>query len=93
MKRSHITMANSTDRLAQNIAGPFYVDASCTDCDLCRSLAPAFFKRDDETGLSFVFRQPVTPVEVAEAEEAKDSCPSESIGSDAAGCASAPPRG
>ncbi|HVX57424.1 MAG TPA: ferredoxin [Candidatus Saccharimonadales bacterium] len=75
-------MALFIDRLSQNIAGAYYVDASCTDCDLCRSLAPEFFQRDDETGFSFVHRQPATADELTRAEEARTSCPSESIGHD-----------
>jgi ferredoxin len=75
-------MANLAERLRQNAAGPFYVDATCTDCDLCRSLAPAFFRRDDEIGYSFVHRQPVTPDEITVAEDAMNSCPTESIGND-----------
>jgi ferredoxin len=77
-------MANLTERLRQNATGPFYVDATCTDCDLCRSLAPAFFRRDDETGYSVVHRQPVTPDEITVAEDAMNSCPTESIGNDGA---------
>lgn len=73
-------MATPSLRLARNVVGPFYVDETCTDCDLCRSLAPAFFTRDDETGYSYVHRQPVTPAEVAEADDARTSCPTESIG-------------
>ncbi len=75
-------MATTTERLLQNVLGRYYVDASCTDCDLCRSTAPEFFKRDDEIGFSIVHRQPVTPAEIALAEEAREGCPSESIGSD-----------
>ena len=77
-------MANPLTRLALNAAGPFYVDETCTDCDLCRSLSPAFFTRDDDTGYSYVHRQPVTAEEIAEANETKESCPSESIGRDGA---------
>ena len=35
-------MANVKLRRAENVAGPFYVDSSCIDCDACRSMAPAF---------------------------------------------------
>jgi ferredoxin len=38
--------------------------------------------RDHESGFSFVYRQPVTPEERAAAEEAKQGCPTESIGND-----------
>jgi len=75
-------MANKTKRLPQNVPGPFYVDASCIDCDLCRGNAPQFFKRNDEIGYSIVYHQPATPEEYAEAEKALDACPTESIGHD-----------
>lgn len=75
-------MATTTERLPQNIIGRYYVDSSCIDCDLCRNTAPTFFKRDDETGFSIVHRQPVAPEELALAEEARESCPTESIGND-----------
>lgn len=78
-------MAILTDRLRENSPGPYYVESSCTDCDLCRSIAPAFFSRHEETGYSIVHRQPVTVDEIALAEEALHSCPSDSIGSDGAG--------
>ena len=76
-------MAERTERLAQNAAGAYYVDSSCVDCDLCRNTAADFFKRDDEIGMSFVYHQPSTPEEMALAEEARQGCPSESIGNDA----------
>jgi ferredoxin len=75
-------MANTTDRLPQSIVGRYYVDSSCTDCDLCRITAPAFFTRDREIGMSIVHRQPLTSEEVELAEEAREGCPSESIGND-----------
>ena len=75
-------MAERINRLLQNVIGAYYVDSSCVDCDLCRNTAPDFFMRDDESGFSFVYRQPVTPEERAAAEEAKQGCPTESIGND-----------
>jgi len=75
-------MANLNDRLPQNVPGRYYVDSSCIDCDLCRSTAPDFFKRDDEIGSSIVYRQPVTQEEVDLAEDARTGCPTESIGND-----------
>ena len=75
-------MANITERLSNNVAGAYYVDSSCIDCDLCRNTAPEFFKRDDEIGFTIVYRQPVGAREIALAESAKDGCPSESIGND-----------
>jgi ferredoxin len=78
-------MATITEKLTKNVTGRFYVDSSCIDCNLCRSSAPNFFTRDDETGFSIVFRQPQTAAEIEEAQEALESCPSESIGDDGSG--------
>ena len=75
-------MAITSDRLTQNALGRFYVDSSCIDCDICRSTEPAFFTRDDQIGFSIVHRQPITAEEIALAEEAKDGCPTASIGDD-----------
>ncbi len=76
------TMPNLTERLPANIAGTYYVDSQCIDCDICRSLAPNLFARDDETSFSFVHRQPATPQEIELAEEALQDCPADAIGND-----------
>lgn len=75
-------MPDLINKLPQNVPGPFYVDDTCTDCDLCRSTAPAFFARHDETGYSYVYRQPLTAEQLALADEARLLCPTESIGND-----------
>lgn len=78
-----LLMASLAERLPKNAQGAFYVDSTCIDCDLCRSIAPALFNRDDETGFSFVQQQPLTDDDVAQAREALDACPQSSIGEDA----------
>ena len=75
-------MATLTERLSQNAPGRFYVDATCIDCDQCRTMAPEFFARDAEQGLSFVQRQPGTPEEIAEVEQVMTDCATGSIGDD-----------
>jgi ferredoxin len=75
-------MAEKMNRLPQNTPGPYYVDSSCTDCDLCRETAPHVFRRDDEIGMSITYRQPATPEERTSAEQAKQECPTDSIGND-----------
>lgn len=77
-------MANLTDRVPDNVPGKYYVDSSCIDCDQCRTEAPEFFARNDDTGFSYVKRQPATPEEVAKMDGVKDGCATESIGSDGA---------
>jgi ferredoxin len=73
-------MANQNDKAAGNIPGPFYVDNTCVDCDMCRTIAPELLKRNEETGNSIVFKQPATQNEIALAKEALECCPTESIG-------------
>ncbi len=75
-------MAEPTLKTPGNVPGPYYVDETCTDCDLCRSIATQFFRRLDSTGYTIVHRQPITPAEISLAEEAREGCPTDSIGSD-----------
>ena len=75
-------MADPTDKNPLNAPGKYYNDLSCIDCDLCREIAPEIFIRDDDEGLTYVLRQPITPEELAVAEEARCSCPTETIGND-----------
>ena len=66
----------------ENVPGPYYVDESCIDCDMCRSTAPQFYRRHEEGGYTYVHRQPLTPEEFDQAEEGRLGCPTESIGND-----------
>lgn len=75
-------MADKTDKNPLNASGRYYNDMTCIDCDLCREIAPAFFVRDDEEGLTYVLRQPASQADIALAEEALSCCPTESIGND-----------
>lgn len=77
-------MADLAYKTPENVPGSYYVDDTCVDCDQCRSLAPAFFVRNDATGYTYVNTQPETPEEIELAEEARLGCPTESIGND--GC-------
>ncbi|EDY22093.1 putative ferredoxin [Chthoniobacter flavus Ellin428] len=75
-------MADPTHTAPENVPGPYYVDDTCTDCDLCRSTAAEFFTRQNAGGYTYVHRQPQTPEEIALAEDARLACPTESIGND-----------
>ena len=75
-------MAESHHRYPQNAPGNYYVDETCIDCDQCRHHVPGFFARDESGAHSFVLRQPMTPAEVADCEEAREGCPTDSIGND-----------
>ena len=84
---SHSTgknMADATNKYPENAAGKFYVDEQCIDCDLCRETAPANFKRNDDGGHSYVYKQPESSEEQALCKEAMEGCPVEAIGNDGA---------
>ena len=68
-------MAIFTDRYPLNVPGKFYIDAQCTDCDLCRECAPNNITRDDRMGHSYVFKQPENQAEVAAIMEGVEGCP------------------
>jgi glyoxylase-like metal-dependent hydrolase (beta-lactamase superfamily II)/ferredoxin len=71
-------MAQIAQRLPENVDGPFFVDATCIDCDTCRQLAPETF---GETGeFSFVKLQPGTEEQARAALRALVACPTGSIG-------------
>jgi glyoxylase-like metal-dependent hydrolase (beta-lactamase superfamily II)/ferredoxin len=71
-------MAQIEQRLPQNVAGDFFVDATCIDCDACRQIAPQTFH--DHGGQSSVHHQPDSPADVQRALMALVSCPTASIG-------------
>jgi ferredoxin len=75
-------MADAANKYAENVPGKFYVDDQCIDCDLCRETAPANFKRNDDGGHSYVYKQPETPDEEGLCKEAMEGCPVEAIGND-----------
>jgi ferredoxin len=73
-------MADAANKYPDNAPGKFYVDNQCIDCDLCRETAPDNFKRNEDGGFSFVYKQPATPDEENRCKEAKEGCPVEAIG-------------
>ncbi len=75
-------MANQKKRLDTNVAGDFFVDSTCIDCDACRQIAPSVFKEQGD--YSSVYNQPSTPEEERSAWQALLACPVGSIGSSGA---------
>lgn len=71
-------MATLKQRLPENVAGEFYVDATCIDCGTCRMLAPASFA--EATDSSYVYAQPQAPDDERKALRALLACPTGSIG-------------
>ena len=73
-------MADQKKRLDSNVAGNFYVDATCINCDTCRQLAPTSF---EEVGdFSAVTSQPTDGGAVHQAYQALLACPVGSIGTE-----------
>ncbi len=75
-------MADKSQRQPENIPGAWYVDVNCIDCDVCRETAPNNFKQQTQKGYSFVYKQPATPEELSQSQDALESCPVEAIGKD-----------
>lgn len=72
-------MADPKKRLSTNVAGEFFVDSTCIDCDACRQIAPAVFAESGE--YSSVCQQPQSEDEKRKAWQALLACPVGSIGS------------
>ena len=75
-------MADNTDKVEDNVDGPWYVDTNCIDCDLCRQTAPENFERNEDDGYSYVHKQPENDDEVQACQDAMEECPVEAIGDD-----------
>lgn len=71
-------MANFKKRVAENVPGDFFVDATCIDCDACRQIAPSVF--GEAAATSFVKSQPQLSAERRQALRALLACPTGSIG-------------
>jgi len=73
-------MADEQKRLDSNVAGNFFVDATCINCDTCRQLAPMSF---EEVGnFSAVTNQPTDEEPIHQAYQALLACPVGSIGTE-----------
>jgi len=75
-------MADRMDKVESNVAGKYYVDSNCIDCDVCRETAPENFRANEDEGYSYVFKQPENSEEEAQCQDAMESCPVEAIGDD-----------
>ena len=74
-------MADPKNRLVSNVAGNFFVDATCINCDACRQLAPLSFEEFGE--FSAVRHQPEGESKIHQAYQALLACPVGSIGTEA----------
>jgi ferredoxin len=78
-------MADKTRKWDDNVPGGFYVDKECILCSLCSDLAPKNFKESPEGDHDIVYKQPESPEEVQQCEDALTQCPVEAIGRDGDG--------
>ncbi len=78
-------MANASEKFEDNLLGPIYVDKECIDCFACQGIAPDNFKRNDEGGYSFVYKQPEDDDEYQLCLDAIKGCPVDAIGEDGDG--------
>lgn len=75
-------MADKSSKWEQNKPGKFYVDDQCIACDACVCEAEKFFAMNDDDGHAFVFKQPETPEEIENCQDALAACPVDAIGDD-----------
>lgn len=77
-------MADPNDKRPENVPGKYYVDGTCSGCQVCIGSAPDNFKMTDDEEFAYVFKQPENDDEEAACQEALEGCPEESIGDDGA---------
>ena len=75
-------MPDPNARLPENQSGCYYVDSHCINCDVCRDIAPANFRRTVSKRYCFVYQQPQSAGEESLCREALLACPVEAIGND-----------
>ena len=68
-------MADPDDKIEENVAGKYYVDTSCIDCDVCRTTAPNNFEANEDERYSFVSKQPEGDEEIAQVDEGAPFAP------------------
>jgi len=73
-------MAEYEKRYKENVPGKYFVDDACIQCDECALAAPHNFALANETGYSYVLKQPENAFEEQQCVAAKEACPVEAIG-------------
>ena len=67
---------------SDNVPGSWYVHDECICCGLCENVAASVFRLATDYSHNTVHHQPITPEELADAEDARERCPVEAIGND-----------
>lgn len=79
---SQSDMGDSKERFEDNVPGRWYVDKKCILCSVCSEAAPNNFREATAHDHDIVYKQPETPEEETQCEEAMAACPVEAIGND-----------
>lgn len=74
-------MADKKSKVAENVAGKYYVDTNCISCGQCIDIAGDFFAESSD-GSAYVKKQPITEKDIVLCEEALSNCPVGAIGND-----------
>jgi ferredoxin len=74
-------MTNETNRHPLNVKGEFWIDRDvCLACEACIEEAPENIKMDlNETGTSYIFKQPENEIEIQQLRDAIAVCCVEAI--------------
>lgn len=76
-------MANKSSKVAENVAGKFYVDDQCIGCEACLGIAGDNFKMSGDSTHAYVFKQPAAgSAEEQSCSSAVEGCPVQAIGDD-----------
>ncbi len=75
-------MAEIDERYEDNVPGKWYVDKKCILCSVCSEAAPNNFREAATNDHDIVYKQPETPEEESQCQDAMDACPVEAIGKD-----------
>jgi ferredoxin len=75
-----VSMNEAPKKNPLNAPGKYYVTEDCLACEVCVDDAPNIFRMAD--GMSHVYKQPATPEEERQCQEAINTCCVEAIRDD-----------
>lgn len=73
-------MADSNDKVGENVKGSYFVDSECVSCEACVDTAPGNFKMNEDDSHAYVYKQPESEEEKNACEDALAECPVDAIG-------------
>jgi ferredoxin len=79
---SFAAMPDPTQKVPEGAPGRYYVDLTCSMCDICTEEAPMLLKANEDKTYVYFHRQPANPAEEKAARAAMEVCPTSAIGND-----------